>query len=187
MGIFIQWLLLAAVIDNLVLNRLLGLPVLAGRTRTPAATRRVIVVTGMALAVSLPACWLLHYYVLQPLALTHLRIVFVSLLALLCVRLVAVSTHRRVDDDLTATTALSAGTVVVLGAALSEEVIAHSLLHAVAAGLGGAAGFAVAMLALEAMAERIATAPVPVAFRGTPVSLLAAGLLALGLAGFGSP
>lgn len=188
MSTFIQWLLLAAVVDNLLLSRLLGLPVLAGRTGVSAATRQVVVVTGLALVLSLPACWLLHHYVLQPLSLTHLRIVVVSLLVLLCVRLVMRMTHRHfVDGRATAAVVMTAGTMVVLGAALTDVATGKSLALAFATGLGGAVGFAAAMQVLDAMGERLAAAPIPVAFRGLPISLLAAGLLALGLAGFGTP
>lgn len=189
MGTFLHWLLLAAVVDNLVLARLLGLP---GLSVIPGdgsiVLRQLVTRTSLALMMAMPASWLLQHTVLQPFQLGHLRVLLVSLMALLCATAATWLTGRRagaagrIDETL-----LAAGTTVLLGAALSEVAAGDSLLRAFAAGLGGAAGFAVAMYVLDAIGRRLATAPVPAAFRGLPISLLAAGLLALGLAGFGPP
>lgn len=186
MSVFVQWLLLAAVIDNLVLGRLLGLPSLALRERTRTRTpRRLVVVTGLALILTLPATWALDRLLLQPLGMEHLRVVLVTLLAVMCGLMAArlpVGPRTSAADD--HETLLGVGTTVVLGAALAGHTVIDSLLQALATGIGAAAGFAAAVFALDALAERTARAPVPAAFRALPIHLLTAGLFALGLGGF---
>lgn len=188
MSVFVQWLLLAAVIDNVVLTRLLGLPSLAlhERTRT-RSLRRLVVVTGLALTLMLPAIWVLGQWVLQPLGVDHLRVVFVTLLAVMCGLIAArLPVGPRPSDAGDPEALLGIGTAVVLGAALAGQPFIDSLLQALAAGIGAAVGFAAAVYALDALGERVAQAPVPTVFRGLPIHLLTAGLFALGLGGFAS-
>lgn len=186
MGTFLQWLLLAAVVDNLVLGRLLGLPVAAaGGTGQAEVLRRLVARTSLALLMVIPGTWLLQQFLLQPWRLEHLRVLLVSLLALLGAAVAARVVDRVAGERGKDGEALRvAGSTVLLGAALSATTVNASLPHACALGLGAAAGFAVAMHALDAIAERLSSAPVPATFRGLPVNLLAAGLFALGLTGF---
>ena len=187
MGTFLQLLLLAAVVDNLVLARLFGLPALvADHAGQAGALHRRVAGTSLAVLIVIPAAWMLQHYLLQPWRLEHLRVLLLALLALLAAAAMtrvfdlADAARGRHDEVLRV-----AGTVVLLGAVLSPaSVVGDSLLHACARGLGTAVGFAIAAHALDAIGERLATAPVPAAFRGLPVSLLAAGLFALGLGAF---
>jgi electron transport complex protein RnfA len=48
-----------------------------------------------------------------------------------------------------------------------------------------AAGFGLALLAFAGLRERLDSADLPAAFRGTPIALLTAGLMALAFMGFG--
>ena len=51
-------------------------------------------------------------------------------------------------------------------------------------GASAGAGFGLALLLFTALRERLALAGVPAAFRGTPIALITAGLMALAFMGF---
>ena len=51
-------------------------------------------------------------------------------------------------------------------------------------GFGGAVGFSLVMVLFAAMRERIAVADVPVAFQGSAIAMITAGLMSLAFLGF---
>ncbi len=74
----------------------------------------------------------------------------------------------------------------VLGAALTNVQKDYSFGMSVLSGFGTAVGFAVAIIILAGIREKMAHAPIPKAFRGMPITLLIAGLMAIAFMGFGS-
>ena len=72
----------------------------------------------------------------------------------------------------------------VLGVALLNVQEQHNLLQSALYGFGAAAGFGLVLVMFSAIRERLAFADVPVHFRGAPIALITAGLMALGFMGF---
>ena len=72
----------------------------------------------------------------------------------------------------------------VLGVALLNVDRQHGLLESLVFGASAGAGFGLALLLFTALRERLDTADVPRAFRGAPVALVTAGLMALAFMGF---
>jgi len=72
----------------------------------------------------------------------------------------------------------------VLGVALLNVQEQHNLLESAIYGFGAAAGFGIVLVLFAAMRERITTADVPAPFRGAPIGLVTAGLMALAFMGF---
>ena len=60
----------------------------------------------------------------------------------------------------------------------------HGLLESLVFGAAAAAGFGLALLLFAALRERIDSGDVPAAFKGTPIALVTAGLMALAFMGF---
>jgi len=60
----------------------------------------------------------------------------------------------------------------------------HNLLQSALYGFGAAAGFGIVLVLFAAMRERVALADVPVPFKGTPIGLITAGMMALAFMGF---
>jgi Na+-translocating ferredoxin:NAD+ oxidoreductase subunit A len=60
----------------------------------------------------------------------------------------------------------------------------RSFVDAVVFGFGAAVGFGLVLVLFAAMRERLEAAPVPAAFRGAPIALVTAGLMALAFLGF---
>ena len=74
----------------------------------------------------------------------------------------------------------------VLGVALTNVQKDASVGMSVLNGFGTAAGFALSILLLAGIREKTAHSPVPKAFRGMPITLLTAGLMAIAFFGFKS-
>jgi electron transport complex protein RnfA len=72
----------------------------------------------------------------------------------------------------------------VLGVALLNLDRRHGLLESLVFGTSAGAGFGLALLSFAALRERIDSGDVPRAFRGAPIALVTAGLMALAFMGF---
>jgi electron transport complex protein RnfA len=72
----------------------------------------------------------------------------------------------------------------VLGVALMNQNLGHDLLESLVFGAAAAAGFGLVLLLFAALRERLEYADMPRAFRGAPIALITAGLMALAFMGF---
>ena len=72
----------------------------------------------------------------------------------------------------------------VLGVAISNEQAEYGILTGVVNGFATAVGFTVAIIILAGIREKIEYNDVPESFRGMPVVLLTAGLMAIAFVGF---
>jgi electron transport complex protein RnfA len=72
----------------------------------------------------------------------------------------------------------------VLGVAVLNIKKELTFLKSCAFGFGAAAGFALALIIFTGMREKISRANPPVAFQGTALALVSAGLLSLAFMGF---
>jgi len=72
----------------------------------------------------------------------------------------------------------------VLGVALFQTAREYDLLQAVAFSLGGGAGFALALVLMAGVRERLELADTPGLVKGTALSLMLAGILSLTFMGF---
>jgi len=158
-------------------------------TTTPSSSLRELAVHGvlsaLVVCVTTVAVWLVQQ-ALAPLALLHSTAFLVLPLAAAATALTAYATTLW-RDALRASAwpliAANAVAIAVLMPAAASTDLATTLLRSSLAGIG----FALALLALAALDARLQPHEAPAAFRGLPLSLLNAGLLALaaqGLAGF---
>lgn len=143
------------------------------------------VLSALVVCVTAVAGWLAQQ-ALAPLALLHSTAFLVLPLAAAATALTAFATTRWRAALRTAAwplIAANAVAIVVLMPAATTPDLATALLRSFLAG----AGFTLALLALDTLDQRLQPREAPAAFRGLPLSLLNAGLLALaaqGLAGF---
>ena len=72
----------------------------------------------------------------------------------------------------------------VLGVALLNLDRHHDLLESLVYGASAAAGFGLALVLFAALRERIDSGDAPAPFRGAPLALVTAGLMALAFMGF---
>jgi len=177
----------AALVNNFVLVQFLGLCPFMGVSNSVSSAVGMSMATAFVLTLASVASFVVTEWLLIPLGLEYLRIVaFILAIAALVqltelyMRHSAPLLHRVLGVYLPLITSNCA----VLGVALLNVREQHSLVESALYGFGAALGFGLVLVMLAAARERIAMADVPESFRGAPIGLITAGLMALAFMGF---
>ncbi len=177
----------AALVNNFVLIQFLGLCPFMGVSSNISSAAGMSLATAFVLTLASVSSYLLTRWVLEPLGLMYLSTVgFILVIAALVqltelfMRHSAPLLHRVLGIYLPLITSNCA----VLGVALLNLREQHSLVESAFYGLGAATGFGLVLVMLAAARERLAMADVPASFRGAPIGLITAGLMALAFMGF---
>ena len=176
-------------INNVVLSQFMGLCPFLG------VSKQIKTALGMGAAVifvitaSSAVTAVLYRYVLLRYDLTYLNtIVFIVVIAALVqfVEMILRKFSPVLYRALGVYLPLITTNCAVLGVALTNVQKDASVGMSVLNGFGTAAGFALSILLLAGIREKTAHSPVPKAFRGMPITLLTAGLMAIAFFGFKS-
>ena len=173
----------AALINNFVLHWPLGVdPLLAGSRRQVHALGLATLCLMLIVGVISQAIW---HWLLLPLQLQALRLfVFLPLSVLLIAPLLKALAHRLPDWPFDGLWPLLLGNAGVLGLALINAQNDQGLLHAMALSLGAGLGFWLILSLFSDLRERTAGNDIPLPFRGLPIDLIGAGLIAVIFLGF---
>ena len=184
----IALLLVGAVfVNNFVLVKFLGLCPFMGVSRKLDAAYGMALATGFVLTLSSALAWVVHHWLLLPLGLEYLRTLGFILVIASVVQFTEIVMNRqspRLYRVLGIYQPLITTNCAVLGVALLNVQARHSLLESIVYGFGASLGFGLVLVLFSAMRERLETADVPAAWRGTPVALATAGLMSLAFMGF---
>ena len=173
--------------NNFVLVRFLGLCPFMGVSNKLEGAIGMSVATLFVLTLSSVSSYLLNRYLLQPLQLEYLQTLgFILVIAVtvqfteMVMRKSSPLLYRILGIFLPLITTNCA----VLGVALLNVQEQHNLLQSALYGFGAALGFGLVLVCFAAMRERLAHADIPLHFRGAPIGLITAGLMALAFMGF---
>ena len=174
-------------INNYVLQQFLGIcPFLGVSKKINQASGMGIAVTFVMLcatAVTYP----LYAYALVPLKLEYLQtIVFILVIAAL-VQFVEIALKRFIPSlhrSLGVYLPLITTNCAVLGVTINNITAEYSFLQSMISSLGVGLGFLLAMVLFAGVRSRIENQPVPKAFKGIPITLVAASIVALAFYGF---
>lgn len=177
----------AAFVNNVVLSQFLGLcPFLGVSKKTGTATGMgLAVIFVITLASGLTS--LVYNYILDPLDIEYLQtIVFILLIACLVqfVEMIIKKYSPPLYNALGVYLPLITTNCAVLGVALINVQEEYNLLNSIVNGLGTAIGFTVAIVIMSGIRERIEYNNVPKSFKGSPIVLITAGLMAMAFFGF---
>ena len=177
----------SALINNVVLSQFMGLCPFLG------VSKKIKTASGMGAAVifvitiSSLLAEVIYQYVLVPLNLTYLNtIVFILVIAALVqfvemvLKKVSPSLYRALGVYLPLITTNCA----VLGVALTNVSKGYNILTSVVNGFATALGFAISIIILAGIRERNEYNDVPESFKGMPITLITAGLMAIAFIGF---
>jgi electron transport complex protein RnfA len=173
--------------NNFVLVRFLGLCPFMGVSNKLEGAIGMSVATMFVLTLSSVSSYLLNRYLLVPLQLEYLSTLSFILVIAVVVQLTEMvmrKTSPLLYRILGIFLPLITTNCAVLGVALLNVQEQHNLLQSALYGFGAATGFGLVLVLFSAMRERIAFADVPTAFRGAPIGLITAGLMALAFMGF---
>jgi electron transport complex protein RnfA len=177
----------ASLVNNFVLTNFLGLCPFVGVSRRFEAAAGMALATTFVLTLASGLSFVAWRWVLEPLGLEYLRIlVFILLIAAVVqfTELLVRATSPLLHELLGVFLPLITTNCAVLGVALLNLDRRHGLLESLVFGASAGAGFGLALLTFAALRERIDSGDVPRPFRGAPIALVTAGLMALAFMGF---
>ncbi len=177
----------AILVNNFVLVKFLGLCPFMGVSRRLESAYGMALATGFVLTLSAALAWVVQHWLLAPLGLDHLRTLTFILVIAAVVQFVESVMKARAPllyRVLGIFLPLITTNCAVLGVALLNVQAQRGLFEAILTGFGAAVGFGLVLILFAAMRERLEAAPVPASFRGAPIALVNAGLMALAFLGF---
>ncbi|ALG66980.1 electron transport complex subunit RsxA [Beggiatoa leptomitoformis] len=175
-------------INNVLLSKFLGLCPFMGVSNKIDTAVSMGVATTFVLTLATIASWLMEHFILIPLNISFLRIIFFILVIAAVVQFTEMVIHKTsptLYQVLGIYLPLITTNCAVLGVALLVIQEKLGFLPSVVYGFGSAAGFTLVMIIFAGIRERIAIANVPAAFAGSPIAFITAGLLAMAFMGFG--
>ena len=174
-------------VNNYVMSQFLGICPFLGVSKKvdTAAGMGMAVIFVMALAAA--AAWLVYNLILVPLHITFLyNIAFILLIASLVqfVEMFLKKSAPALYQALGVFLPLITTNCAVLGVAVTNMQKGYNFIESVLNAVGGADGFALAIILFAGIRERIADNETPKAFDGFPMALITAGLMSIAFLGF---
>ena len=174
-------------INNYVLQQFLGVcPFLGVSKKVDQATGMGVAVTFVMLFAT-AATYPIYTYALVPLGLEYLQtIVFILVIASL-VQFVEIALKRFIPSlhkSLGVYLPLITTNCAVLGVTINNITEGYDFLRSMVSSLGVGLGFLLAMVLFAGVRSRIENCPSPRSFRGIPITLVSASIVALAFYGF---
>ena len=176
-----------ALVNNVVLSQFLGICSFLGVSSQKKASMSLGMAVTAVLTVSSLVAGMLYQYVLLPMHLEYLKtIVFILVIAALVqmVEMFLKKNAHAVYQSLGIYLPLITTNCAVLGVALTNVQNGYTILEGTVAGFGTAVGYTISIVLLAAIREHIDQDAVPAPFRGAPIVLLCATLMAMAFMGF---
>ena len=177
----------AALVNNVVLSQFLGLcPFLGVSKKTDTAAGMGAAVIFVILIAS-SVTYGIYYEILKPFNLEYLQtIVFILVIAALVqlVEMILKKFIKPLYQALGVYLPLITTNCAVLGVAISNIDSGYNFAESMANSFGISVGFLIAIVILAGIREKSENNNIPKAFQGTPMVLLAAGLMAIAFTGF---
>ncbi len=180
-------LLSAILTENFILVKFYGICPFMG------VSKKIDTALGMGMAVTFvmalasAACWVVNEFLLVKLGLTYMQTVSFILVIASIVQVVEMFLKKSVPalyQALGIFLPLITTNCAVLGVALVNVQEGYDFLQSVINGACGGLGFTLAIVLFASLRERVDKADCPACFKGYPLALISAGLLALAFMGF---
>ncbi|MEE8329814.1 MAG: Rnf-Nqr domain containing protein [Thermodesulfovibrionia bacterium] len=186
-GKLFELVVAASLINNFVFTRFLGLCIFFGVSKKMETAVGMSITFTTVMVVSAGLSWLVFEKIMVPLDITFLKIiVFIGIVAAFVQS--ADTIMRKVSPmlyyKLGVYLALITTNCIILAVPLINVGERYTFLESIFFGLGSGLGFALALILLASIREKLDLADVPRPFRGMPIAWIVASLIALAFAGF---
>ena len=173
--------------NNILLTNYLGMCSFLGASRELKTASGLGAAVVFVMACTSALNWLVNAYLLVPFGLTHLRlIVFIVVIA--AFTQVVEMIIDRVSSTLYAALGIFLPLITVncalLGASLFMIIRDYGFVTSCAYGLGSGLGWALAIMAMAGIREKMRRARLPRGLEGAGIALIIAGIMALAFMGF---
>jgi electron transport complex protein RnfA len=183
----LELIIAASLINNFVFTRFLGLCIFFGVSKKMETAIGMSITFTAVMVISAALSWLVFTYVMVPLDITFLKIIiFIGIVAGFVqasdtiMRKVAPALFYKLGIYL----ALISTNCIILAVPLINAGEKYSFLESIAFALGSGLGFALALVIMASIREKLELADVPEPFKGLPIAFIVTGLIALAFAGF---
>ena len=193
-GKLFELVVAASLINNFVFTRFLGLCIFFGVSKKMETAVGMSITFTAVMVVSAALSWLVFTQVMLENSLyagspdlTFLKIIiFIGIVAAFVQS--ADTIMKKISPmlyyKLGVYLALITTNCIILAVPLINAGEDYGFLESIAFGLGSGLGFALAMVIMASIREKLELADVPAPFRGLPISFIIAGLIALAFTGF---
>lgn len=177
----------SAFVNNVVLSQFLGICPFLGVSKNVKTAAGMGGAVIFVITIASFVTGLIYKFILDPLGFSYLQtIVFILVIAAL-VQFVEMFLKKAMPplyEALGVYLPLITTNCAVLGVAINNVTYNYTILEGVVNGIATAAGFLVAIVLMAGIREKIEYNDVPEAFKGTPIVLVTAGLMAIAFFGF---
>lgn len=187
MSNLIMIIVTTALVNNVVLSQFLGICSFLGVSKQIKTSASLGAAVTFVIGIASAVAYLLYNFVLVPFDLTYLQtIVFILVIAALVqlVEMFLKKTSPALYQALGIFLPLITTNCAVLGVALTNVQNQYSFIESVISGVGTGLGYTLSIVLLASIRTRIDESTIPVPFRGMPIVLLSAALMAIAFMGF---
>lgn len=177
----------ASLINNFVFTRFLGLCIFFGVSKKMETAVGMSITFTSVMMISAALSWLIYTHIMIPLNITFLKIViFIGIVAAFVqasdtiMRKVSPGLYYKLGIYL----ALISTNCIILAVPLINAGENYTFIESLAFGFGSGIGFALALIIMASIREKLELADVPAPFRGLPIAFVTTGLIALAFTGF---
>lgn len=177
----------AVIVNNFVLTRFLGLCIFFGVSKNLNASVGMGMAVTSVMTLSSMLAWVVYTFILAPLGLTFLTTVVFVLLIASFVQLLEVIIKKQAPalyNMWGIYLLLIATNCIVLSVPLLNVESKFGFVMSLVFAVGSGAGFALAIVLMASLREKLRLADVPKALDGLGIAFILAGMLALSFLGF---
>jgi len=186
-GKLFELVVAASLINNFVFTRFLGLCIFFGVSRKMETAVGMSITFTSVMVISSALSWVVFTYIMAPLGIEFLKIiVFIGIIAAFVqsadtiMKKVSPTMYYKLGIYL----ALITTNCIILAVPLINAGEGYTFIESIAFGIGSGLGFALALIIMASIREKLELADIPAPFRGFPISFIVAGLIALAFTGF---
>ncbi|XZG71416.1 electron transport complex subunit RsxA [Chitinibacteraceae bacterium HSL-7] len=176
----------AAIVNNVVLTRILGLCPFMGVSKKLDAAVGMALATAFVLTLATGSAWLIDQ-VLVAFDVGYLRTLSFIIVIAGVVQFTEMVIHKTspvLYQVLGIYLPLITTNCAVLGVPLINSQTSHGFVESLLFGFASAVGFSLVLILFGAMRERLEGADIPEALKGAPIALITAGIMSLAFMGF---
>lgn len=186
-GKLFELIIAASLVNNFVFTRFLGLCIFFGVSKKMETAVGMSITFVSVMVISAALIWVVYNLIMVPLEITFLKIIiFIGIVAAFVqaadtiMRKVSPGLYYKLGIYL----ALIATNCIIIAVPLINVGEGYNFIESLSFGIGSGLGFALALIIMASIREKLELANIPKVFQGFPISFITAGLLALAFTGF---
>lgn len=183
---FLLAILSSMLIDNVVLSRFYGICPFLGVSRKVKSSLGMGIAVVFVIMLATIICWPLYNFILVPAGIPFMDTVAYILVIASLVQLIGLFIKKyspSLYKSLGIYLPLITTNCAVLGVAQGNTDQGYTFLQAIANGLGTSIGFLLIIVTFSCIRTRLDSADTPKAFKGLPIALVTAAIMAIALMG----